>query len=92
MSCGGSMMRTNLQPLAHLVDAAAEKWLAVADAAEQNQQSVRDEITASFRIGDNPELTFHGLRYQLCISRIAITHPDQSQAFHVHVHEIVTDN
>ncbi|TDJ46107.1 MAG: hypothetical protein E2O50_00490 [Gammaproteobacteria bacterium] len=63
------MMRTNLQPLAHLVDAAAQKWLAVADATEHNQQSVRDEIAASFRIGDNPELTFHGLRYQFCISR-----------------------
>ena len=86
------MMRTNLQPLAHLVDAAAQKWLAVADATEQNQQSVRDEITASFRIGDNPELTFHGLRYQLCISRNDDTLPDQPQIFHIQVHEIVTDN
>jgi len=85
-------MRTNLQPLAHLVDAAAQKWLAVADATEQNQQSVRDEITASFRIGDNPELTFHGLRYPLCISRNDDTLPDQSQVFHIQVHEIVTDN
>jgi len=92
MSCGGSMMRTNLQPLAHLVDAAAQKWLAVADATEQNQQSVRDEITASFRIGDNPELTFHGLRYQLCISRNDDTLSDQSQVFYIQVHEIVTDN
>jgi hypothetical protein len=92
MSCGGSMMRTNLQPLAHLVDAAAQKWLAVADATEQNQQSVRDEITASFRIGDNPELTFHGLRYQLCISRNDDTLSDQSQVFNIQVHEIVTDN
>ncbi len=86
------MMRTNLQPLAHLVDAAAQKWLAVADATEQNQQSVRDEITASFRIGDNLELTFHGLRYQLCISRNDDTLSGQSQVFDIQVHEIVTDN
>ena len=83
------MMRTNLQPLATLVDAAAEKWLAVVDATEQDQLSVREEITNGFRIGDQQELTFHGLRYQLCISR---NEPDQAQALSINVHEIVTGN
>jgi len=83
------MMRTNLQPLAHLVDAAAEKWLAVEDAAEHEQLRVREEITSSFGIGDNPELTFHGLRYQLCISHVQEM---QSQALLIQVHKIVTDN
>ncbi len=82
------MMRTNLQPLAWLVDAAAEKWLAVADAAEQIQLSVRQEITSSFHIGDNSELTFHGIRYQLCISRNDTT----DWPLDIHVHEILIDN
>jgi hypothetical protein len=88
MSCGGSMMRTNLQPLARLVDAAAEKWLAVADAAEQRRLLVRQEITSSFHIGDNSELTFHGIHYQLCISR----NDTSNWPLDIHVHEIVTDN
>jgi hypothetical protein len=92
MSCGGNMMRTNLQPLAVLVDAAAEKWLAVADAAEPDQLPVWKEITSSFRIGDNSELTFHGLRYQMCISRNDALLPDQMQALHLAVHEIVVNN
>jgi len=92
MTCGGSMMRTNLQPLAHLVDAAAEKWLAVEDAAESEQLPIWEEITTSFRIGDQPELTFHGLRYQLRISLNDGTPPEHSQALRIHVHEIVTDN
>ena len=92
MSCGGSMMRTNLQPLAVLVDAAAEKWLAVEDAAESEQLSVREEIINGFGIGDKPELTFHGLRYQLCISQNKGIPADQAQTFHIDVHEIVTGN
>jgi hypothetical protein len=87
MSCGGSMMRTSLNPLATLVDAAAEKWLAVVDATEQDQRPVWEEITDSFRIGDKQELTFHGLRYQMCISR---NKPDQTLS--IDVHEIVTGN
>jgi hypothetical protein len=89
MSCGGSMMRTNLHPLASLVDAAAEKWLAVIDATEQDQLPVWKEITGSFGIADKQELTFHGLRYQMCISR---NEPDQVQSLKIDVHEIVRDN
>ena len=85
-------MRTNLQPLAVLVDAAAEKWLAVEGATESEQLPVREEIINGFGIGDKPELTFHGLRYQLCISQNTGIPADQPQAFHIDVHEIVTGN
>jgi len=63
------MMRTNLQPLAGLVDAIAEKWLAVEDATAEEQAGVRAEITGSFNIGDRNELTFHGLKYLLTVAR-----------------------
>ena len=86
------MMRTSLNPLATLVDAAAEKWLAVADAAEGDQLPVWEKITSNFRIGDKSELTFHGLRYQMCITRDDAKLPDQMQALHIDVHEIVTNN
>jgi hypothetical protein len=69
MSCGGSMMRTSFQPLAHLVDAAAEKWLAAESLPEHDQILVSKEITQAFRIGEKSELTFHGGRYLLTISR-----------------------
>jgi hypothetical protein len=45
MSCGGNMMRMSYQPLAHLVDAAAEKWLAVEHAPEREQRVISNEIT-----------------------------------------------
>ncbi len=86
------MMRTNLQPLAHLVDAAAEKWLAAVDAPAKDCLAVREEITGSFRIGENLELTFHGLRYQLRICRHDRSITGLPPTFHIHVHEIVTDN
>lgn len=65
------MMRTSFRPLAHLVDAAAERWLAVADAAERERCAVREEITGAFRIGNQSELTFHGYHYLLSITRAA---------------------
>ena len=92
MSCGGNMMRTSLQPLAHLVDAAAEKWLAVEHASEQKQQIVRNEITDVFRIGDKPELTFHGRQYLLSIMRCEAEQPHQSADFLIKVHEIAQNN
>lgn len=63
------MMRASLAPLANLVDAVAEKWLAVEDAAIAEQLMVIEEITRSFNLGDRPELTFHGQNYVLTIIR-----------------------
>lgn len=88
MGCGGSMLRTSMQPLAHLVDAAAEKWLAAEDASELKRRAVREEITQQFRIGDNRELTFHGQRYLLRVFRVVGTSPAGSSESHVEVHEI----
>ena len=91
MSCGGGMMRSSHQPLAHLVDAAAEKWLAVEGAPKKQQRSVTDEIISSFNIGDRPELTFHGQKYLLTISRDEGGPDDRPEAFSVEVHEIKLD-
>ena len=85
-------MRTSFQPLAHLVDAAAEKWLAAEHVSAQERQIVRNEITQSFRIGDNPELTFHGLRFLLSVRRYEHTKAGRPQEFCVEVHEIVLNN
>jgi hypothetical protein len=85
MSCGGSMMRTSFQPLAHLVDAAAEQWLAAELLSEQDQLLVSNEITQAFRIGDKPELTFHGGRYLLTISH-------SGKNLQVDVHKIAGNN
>ena len=86
-------MRASLQPLAHLVDAAAEKWVAVEDASTEEQLRVNQEITAAFRIGDRAELTFHGLRYLLSIIRDYDITADNSAAhtpeFRVEVHKII---
>ena len=86
------MMRTSHQPLAHLVDAAAEKWLAVESASEQEQLVVSKEITQAFRIGDRTELTFHGLRYLLSIVRRDNRQAEQPDAFRIEVHEIVINS
>ena len=92
MSCGGNMMRTSFQPLAHLVDAAAEKWRAAENATAKTQSSVRREITDSFRIGDNREMTFHGLKYQLIITRCQPRgRVLPAQEFLIKVHEISQD-
>jgi hypothetical protein len=82
MSCGGGMMRTSFQPLAHLVDAAALKWLAADREPARVRNIVRDEIAGSFRIGDRDELTFHGLRYLLSVRRNAV------DEISIDVHEI----
>jgi len=92
MSCGGNMMRTSLQPLAHLVDAAAEKWLAVEHASVSEQQAVNAEITQAFRIGDKPELTFHGLRYLLTVLRDEDDRPGQLHSYKVQVHKIASND
>ena len=87
------MMRTSFQPLAHLVDAAAEKWLAAEQLSEAERRTVHEEITASFRIGDSTSLTFHGLRYLLCISQVdAGKKPDIRADLHIDVHEIVLND
>ena len=82
------MMRASHQPLAHLVDAAAEKWLAAEHASEREQRSARDDITQAFRIGDKSELTFHGLRYLLTILRSEHEDSGRPQEFRIKVHEI----
>jgi hypothetical protein len=82
------MMRAGLQPLAHLVDAAAEKWLAVEDAPAEQQLPVNLEITQAFQIGDRAELTFHGQRYLLSIIRNSNCSPDELPQFRVEIHKI----
>lgn len=82
------MMRASHQPLAHLVDAAAEQWLNVECAPEQDRLAVRIQITKAFRIGDNPELTFHGLRYLLSIIRDRSDVSNRSPEFRIEVHKI----
>lgn len=84
MSCGGGMMRTSQNPLAELVDAVAEKWQAVADATAAEQAPVREEIVRSFKLGDLPELSFHGLRYVLTISK-------RNAEFDIEVVELTTE-
>ena len=79
------MMRSPFQPLAHLIDAAAEKWLSCEDGPEPEKRLVSEEITQAFKIGDNPELTFHGQRYLLSIIRSNPRPPDE---FCIKVHKI----
>ena len=82
MGCIGSIVRSPFRPLANLVDAAAEKWLAAADGSSAERQRIKDEITSSFKPGDSPELTFHGMRYLLTVIRTA-------KDYELDVHEIV---
>ena len=77
------MMRTSQNPLADLVDAAAEKWLAVETAPAAKKAAIQAEIIDKFSIGDRDELTFHGQAYLLTIRRTAKT-----AAFEITVHEI----
>jgi len=69
MTCGGNMMRASHKPLAGLIDAAAEDWLAAEKQSPQQRQDLYKEITSRFGIGNRPEVTFHGLEYQLTIER-----------------------
>ena len=80
------MMRTSLQPLAHLVDAAAEKWLAVETATPAERDAVRRDIAGSFNIGDRDELTFHGRRFLLTVMRVP-----EGGGYTLDVHEIALD-
>lgn len=61
------MMRTSHQPLAHLVDNTAEKWLAAEQASERER--LQREILCTFPLGERTELTFHGARFLLSIFR-----------------------
>jgi hypothetical protein len=88
MSCGGSMMRANLQPLAHLVDAAAEQWLLAEAGNAVSQETARREISQSFWIGDRPELTFHGQKFLLTISRSETLSTPAEPHYLVSVHKI----
>jgi len=87
------MMRTSYQPLAHLVDAVAEKWLAVEQAVEREQLIVSKEITQAFHIGDSSRLTFHGLRYLMSITRnLENECPGHTREFLIEVHEIALND
>lgn len=70
-SCGGSMMKASLNPLAHLVDGVAARWLVRDELTAEQRALIRDEILRAFRIGDRTELTFHGGRYALTIRQDA---------------------
>lgn len=83
-------MRTAHQPLAHLVDAAAQSWLAAERASDPERRAVRSEIVRAFNIGDKAELTFHGLRYLLTITHCADTDPSCEPG--IEVHEITRSN
>lgn len=86
------MMRASFQPLAHLVDAAAAKWLAAEHGSCQAKSAVRNEITRAFRIGDMPELTFHGFRYLLIISRTDRVRGGAADELRIEVHEISSND
>jgi hypothetical protein len=88
MSCGGSMMRATFQPLAHLVDAAAVKWLAVEHGSESERRATQIEISRTFSIGDRNELTFHGARYLLTLSNLDNGDTDEKSGYEIEVHEI----
>ena len=79
------MMRAPFQPLAHLVDAIAEKWCAAEELSGEDRARVHAEITRSFQLGDQLELTFHGIRYLLTLTRA----PDSTEPV-VSVHRIKT--
>jgi hypothetical protein len=88
MSCDGSMMRATFQPLAHLVDAAAEMWLAVEHASESERRATQMEIGRTFFIGDRNELTFHGARYLLTLSHLDNGDTEETSVYEIEVHEI----
>ena len=84
------MMRTPIQPLAHLVDAAAERWLEAKHASEQERLAISNRIIQAFPIGKNPKLTFHGLRYLLSIT--GIENDLNGPSFRIEVHEIALND
>lgn len=83
------MMRSTFQPLALLVDAAAEKWLAAESASGSERQIVEQDIVARFQPGDHEEMTFHGQKYLLTIRKQQTT-TSAAQRLSVAVHEIAT--
>ena len=78
------MMKASLSPLAHLVDGVAERWINRGELSDEHLAAARDEILRSFRIGDRAELTFHGRRYQLTISRSDTA----ADGFHIDAREL----
>ena len=78
------MMKASLSPLAHLVDGVAERWIDRDRLSAEQLAAARDEVLRSFRIGDRDELTFHGRRYQLSISRSDA----ESDGFHIDAREL----
>ena len=86
MSCGGGMLRTSHQPLAHLVDQAAERWLAVEHRATDERRAASADITDSFNIGDNERMTFHGLRYLLTVINTGPARP-----YRIEIHAIARE-
>ena len=78
------MMKASLSPLAHLVDGVAGRWINRGNIPDEQLAAVRDEILRSFRIGERDELTFHGRRYQLTISRSS----DAADGFQIDAREL----
>ncbi|MBT8422641.1 MAG: hypothetical protein HKN56_02435 [Gammaproteobacteria bacterium] len=78
------MMKASLSPLAHLVDGVAERWIDREQLTAEQLSAARDEILRSFRIGEREELTFHGRRYQLTISRS----PESADGMHIFAREL----
>ncbi|MBS94065.1 MAG: hypothetical protein CL799_06450 [Chromatiales bacterium] len=91
MTCGGGRMRTSQNPLAELVDAVAKKWQVVADPTPAEQLPVKEEIARSFGTGELPELTFHGLRFVLTISKRGKRGKRDSRDFDIGIVELKTE-
>lgn len=62
-------MRAGQQPLATLVDAAAVRWQESELASPADRQTILQEITTLFGIGDKDEITYHGQKYLLSVIR-----------------------
>ncbi len=83
--CIGNMMRSPVQPLAELVDAVAEKWLAAEAGSAAELQRAYDEVIASFKPHEREEITFHGNRYLLSVLKSCDAQEGNPYQIKVHV-------
>ena len=84
------MMRTSHQPLAHLVDRQAERWLTAERNTPAERASIESDIAGAFNIGNNDRMTFHGQRFLLTI--INNTSAESEQSYRIEVHEIARND
>ena len=89
MSCGGYIMRTPFRPLALLVDDVAERWLLAEEEGGENARTVQAEIAQRFTLGDRAELTFHGERFLLILTK---ARDGAEFPVDIHVHRIALNN